>query len=162
MPALYFKALRFIFSLIMSALLAWAIAAIFDANTGQVFLILALGFPVVVWLERLKNIPAHLAAAAILNKQLTADIKRGLKRLPIKTADEWNDFQSFYESDQEIAQYRISDPKVFAVAIQSEFAALKNAGLIVSTLHSHWIMTQAIEQMWEEAVDANVKQEENL
>lgn len=151
MPALTFKVLRLLFSILTSALLAWIIAAIFDLGKLPVFLALVLGFPVISWLNRVKNIPAHLAAAYILNKQLVAEAKRNLRRLPITTADEWNEFQVFYESDDEITKYRSIEPKAYAVAVRYEINTLKECGFLVAAIQSSWVITQAIEQLWDEA-----------
>ena len=96
MPALSFKLLRFTFSLLTSALLAWIAAATFDVKIVYAFLVFAVGLPVIASLDRIKDLPAYIGAAAILNKQLVGEMKRTLKRLLLHTAEEWNEFEAFY------------------------------------------------------------------
>jgi hypothetical protein len=146
-----FIVLRFVFSLITSLLLAWLAADIFKIELWLAFLVLAVGLPTLSWLNRLKNAPAHLAAAYLLNKQLVADIKRTLKRLPIKSPDEWGELQAFYDDDTEIVKYRFANPKTFAVAVRSEFAMLKQFGHILPAIQGSWVIDQTLNQLWQES-----------
>lgn len=147
---LKFRTLRFIFSLITSALIAWVIAANFDTNWILVFLFLAIGLPLVVWLERLKNVPAHLLSAYLMNGALVSETKKRLRKLPLKTAEEWNEFESFYDDDQAIAKYAASDPKAFAVSTRYSIQTLRDCGNFLDFMNSGLICSRAIEQIyWE-------------
>ena len=77
-------------------------------------------------------------------------MKRTLKRLPLHTAEEWNEFEAFYDFDDEIARYRATEPKAAAAIVRSEVATLKSAGLMASAILTGWIVTRAIDELWQE------------
>lgn len=150
---LKFKTLRFVLSLITSALIAWIVAANSDVNWILAFLFLAIGLPLVVWLDRLKNVPAHLLSAYLMNKELVGETKKRLRKLPLKTAEEWNDFQSFYDSDQAIAEHAASDPKAFAVSARYSIQTLRDCGNFMDFMNSGLVCSRAIEQIYWEVAD---------
>ncbi|PHR62340.1 MAG: hypothetical protein COA47_04545 [Robiginitomaculum sp.] len=150
---LKFKVLRFVFSLITSALIAWIIVESSDADWVFSFLVLAIGFPLVVWLERLKNVPAHLISAYLMNKELVNQTKKRLKKLPLKTAEDWNDFQSFYDNDQAIAEHAASDPKAYAVSMRYSVQTLRDTGNFMDFMNSGLVSSKAIEEMYWKTAD---------
>lgn len=155
---LKFKTLRFIFSLITSALIAWVIAENSSINWILAFLFLALGLPLVVWLDRLKNVPAHLLSAYLMNKDLIKETQKRLRKLPLKTAEEWNDFESFYDNDQAIAEYAASDPKAFAVSTRYSLQTLRDCGNFLDFMNIGLVCSRAIEKIyWETADKENAK-----
>lgn len=150
---LKFRTLRWVFSLVTSALLAWIIAETTESDFIISFLFLALGLPLAVWLERLKNTPAHLLSSYLMNKDLINETKKKLRKLPLKTAEEWNDFQSFYDDDQAIAAYATSDPKAFAVSTRYSIQTLRDCGNFLDFMNSGLVSSKAIEQMYWETAD---------
>ncbi|NDE89719.1 MAG: hypothetical protein EB059_01060 [Alphaproteobacteria bacterium] len=147
---LKFKVLRLVFSLITSALLAWIITKTTEVNFITVFFLLVIGLPLAIWLERLKNTPAHLLSACLMNKDLVNETKNKLRRLPLKTAEEWNDFQSFYDSDQAIAEHTASDSKAFAVSTRYSIQTLRDTGNFLDFMNCGLISSRAIDQIyWE-------------
>ncbi len=149
---LKFKTLKFILSLITCALIAWPVAVNSDINWVIAFLFLAIGLPLLVWLNRLKNIPAHLLSAYLMNKGFITETKKRLRKLPLKTADEWNDFQSFYD-DQAITKYVESDPKAFAVSTRYSIQTLRDCGNFMDFMNSGLVCSRAIEQIYWEVAD---------
>jgi len=150
---LKFKTLRWVFSLITSALLAWIISETADANFLVAFLALAIGLPLVVWLKRIKNIPAHLLSSYMMHKQLVGEQKKKLRKLPLKTADEWNEFQSFYDDDNAISSHAASDPKAFAVSTRYSIQTLRDCGNFLDFMNCGLISSRAIEDIYWEAAD---------
>ena len=150
---LKFKILRFTFSLITSGFIAWAIATNSDINWIIAFLFLTLGLPLLIWLDRLKNIPAYLLSAYLMNKALIGETKKRLRKLPLKTAEEWNDFESFYDSDQAIAEHAASDPKAFAVSMRYSIQTLRDCGNFMDFMNSGLVCSRAIEQIYWETAD---------
>jgi hypothetical protein len=148
---LKFKILRFIFSLATCALIAWLIAEATDADGVIAFLFLAIGMPIAVWLERLKNVPGHMLAAYVMNKELVSDVKKRLRKLPIKTAEEWNDFQSFYDDDQAIANHAANDPKAYAVATRYSLQTMRETGNFIDFMNSGLVCSKAVEEMFWDA-----------
>lgn len=150
---LKFRILRFLFSLIICAIIAWIISETADANWLIAFLFLAIGLPLIVWLERLKNVPGHLLAAYLMNKDFINETRKKLKRLPLKTAEEWNEFQSFYDNDQSIAEYAATDAKAFAVSTRYSLQTMRDCGNFIDFMSSSLICSRAIDQTYEELAD---------
>lgn len=148
-----FKILRIIFSFATSALVAWIIAKNFDINWLLTFLFLGFGLPLVVWLNRLKDVPAHLISAYFMNKELVNETKKRLKKLPLRTAEEWNDFQAFYDSDQAIAEHTTSDPKAFAISMRYSLQTLRDCGNFMDFMNGGLVCSKAIEQIYWEAAN---------
>lgn len=150
---LKFKTLRWVFSLITSALLGWVISETTEANFIVIFLLLAIGFPLVSWLERLKNVPAHLLSAYLMNKDLVNEVKKKLRNLPLRTSEEWNDFQSFYDDGQAVSAHVTSDPKAFAVSMRYSIQTLKDCGNLLDFMNLGLVASRAIEQTYWDVVD---------
>lgn len=147
---LKFKILRLLLSIVTSGLIAWIIAENSQSDWLIPFLILWIGLPLVVYLNQLKNLPGHLIAAYLMNKNLINATKRQLKRLPVKTAEEWIDFQEFYETDQLISEHASSDPKAFVVSVRYSLQTLRDCGNFIDLLNSTLVVSKAINQIfWE-------------
>ena len=108
-----------VFYLLNNALISWVVSRFFDVNWFDVFLLFVVGFPLLSFLNRLKSFPPCLLAAYVMNKSLVRDAKKELKNLPLKTAEEWSDFQDFYEDDLAIQQHIASNPKAFVVYVRT-------------------------------------------
>lgn len=148
-----FRVLRFLLSIITSGLIAWIIAENSQSNWLVPFLILWIGLPSVVWLNQLKNLPGHFIAAYLMNKDLINQTKHQLKKLPLKTAEEWNDFQSFYDNDQLISEHALSNPKAFAVSARYSLQTMRDCGNFIDFMNSALITSRAIEQTYWETAD---------
>ena len=149
---LKFKTLRLIISLTTSALIALAASKLADTQWIIAFGILTLGFPAIVFLEKLKVIPGHLVAAYIMNKEFVREAKKKLKKLPLKTAEEWQEFEDFYDNDRFISEYVNSDPKTFAVATRYSLQTMRECGRFMDYMNCGLIQSKAIEQIfWETA-----------
>lgn len=150
---LKFKTIKWVLSLTTSAFLAYVVAENTEVDFIIAFLFFALGLPLAVWLDRFKNIPAYLISAYLMNRALINETKKKLRKLPLKTADEWNDFQSFYDSDQAISEYAASDPKAFAVSTRYSIQTLRDCGNFLDFMNSGLITSKAIEKIYWETAD---------
>ncbi|MFN7901603.1 MAG: hypothetical protein ACK5O1_02070 [Holosporales bacterium] len=150
---LKFKTLRWVLSLITSAVVAWIISETADTNFIIAFLFLALGLPLAIWVERFKNIPAHLLSAYLMQKALVSEQKKKLRKLPLKTADEWSDFQSFFDDDQALSSHAASDPKAFAVSTRYSIQTMRDCGNFLDFMNCGLIASRAIEEIYWETAD---------
>jgi hypothetical protein len=117
------------------------------------FLVLFIGLPILVWVQRAISLPGYVAAAWILNRRFITETKQKLRRLPVKSAEEWNQLISFSELNEEIAKHCANDPKASVVAARYESNGLRAAGGFIRHLHHSWIFGQAMEQLWQEFHD---------
>jgi hypothetical protein len=154
--------LKGIFYLLNNALIAWTASRLFDLSWFNVFLLLFLGFPLVSFVNRIKNIPPYLLATYIMNKSLVNDAKKGLRALPLKTAEEWSAFKADFCDDHLIMQYTKSDPKAAIVQLKT---LIENQNLI-SGIMILLIIYRAIDDLVWDAVNkenlAEIKNERNL
>jgi hypothetical protein len=150
---LKFKTLRWVLSLITSAIVAWIISETADTPFIIAFLFLALGLPLAIWVERFKNIPAHLLSAYLMQKTLVSEQKKKLRKLPLKTADEWSDFQSFFDDDQALSSHAASDPKAFAVSTRYSIQTMRDCGNFLDFMNCGLISLRAIEEIYRETAD---------
>jgi hypothetical protein len=153
MTNLSFQVLRCIFSLVTCGLLAWIIGDALHFDARLLFLALFIGLPILVWVQRIISLPGYLAAAWILHKRLLMEMKQKLHRLPVKDAEEWNQLIFFSEVDSALAEHCAKDAKALIVAARYESNALRMAGRYVQAVHNSWLLTQAMQQLWDECYD---------
>lgn len=153
MTNLSFQVLRCIFSLVTCGLIAWTVDSALHVGVLPLFLVLFIGLPILVWIQRIISLPGYLAAAWILHKRLLTEMKQKLSRLPIKSAEEWNELIYFSEVDSALAEHCAKDPKAFVAAARYESNAIRRAGRPIQALHNSWLLTQAMQQLWDEYHD---------
>lgn len=158
MAHLKFKILRLFLTVVFCALVSWLCNEVFDIDGFLAFLVLLIGLPVAAWLERVKKAPGHILAAYLLHKELIDDTKARLRKLRIKKAEDWIDFQSFFDSDNEIEKYVSSEPKVFAACMKYSLQTLRDSGHFIDFLNSSTIWYQAIEKSYWDAANREKKE----
>jgi hypothetical protein len=80
-------------------------------------------------------------------------MKQKLRRLPVKSAEEWNQLIYFSELDDEIVKHCANDPKAFVVGERYGYSGLRAAGCPIRYFHASWIFGQAMQQLWDEFYD---------
>lgn len=147
MSGLKFAFYKLLLSLLTSGVLAWLASELFDADILIAFLLLAIGLPLTVWLEKVKNLPAYYLTAKLMHRTAVDSFKERFPFLTIESDDEWEEIQDFFHDDDAIEAYIKSHPKAFVSCLKYEIIGLRNCGRFAEFVNACVVRNTAMNEL---------------